>query len=116
MRIVYSFEGKETVFESDEEVTIGRPVQGVRIDLDLSPDRSVSRPHARIWSEDGQMWLEDLNSRHGTQPLSCAFGPRLFAQASPPARQPPNPPTGGPSNEQAGGFHLPPAAVTAPPQ
>lgn len=36
------------------------------MDLDLTPDHAVSRPHARIWSEAGIFWVEDLGSRRGT--------------------------------------------------
>ena len=58
MRIVYSYGGKESVFERDtSRVVIGRPKHGVAIDLDLSPDQTVSRPHARLWLEDGQCWI-----------------------------------------------------------
>jgi hypothetical protein len=35
-------------------------------DIDLSPDRTVSRRHARIWFERDGWWIEDLDSRHGT--------------------------------------------------
>lgn len=67
MRITHSFEGTESVFESAAaEVVIGRPREGTRIDLDLSPDHSVSRPHARIAAHDGECFIEDLGSRHGT--------------------------------------------------
>ena len=67
MRIVYGFGGKETVFERDvSQVIIGRPKHGVVIDLDLSPDQTVSRPHARVWVEDGTHFIEDLNSTGGT--------------------------------------------------
>lgn len=68
MRITYFYQGKETALENNKaEVVIGRPKQGVAVDLDLSPDQTVSRPHARVWIEEGQYWIEDLNSSHGTQ-------------------------------------------------
>ena len=68
MRIVYSFKGKEEVFECEKaEIVIGRPNRGITIDLDPTPDTKVSRPHARIWvDEEGQYWIEDLDSKHGT--------------------------------------------------
>ena len=68
MRIVYCYQGRETVFDREKvQVIIGRPKQGVAIDLDLTPDQMVSRPHARVWLEEGQYWVEDLNSTRGTQ-------------------------------------------------
>jgi CRP-like cAMP-binding protein len=67
IRIVYSYEGKEKVFETAQtEVVLGRPKRGAAVDLDLTPDPSVSRTHARIWSESGQLWIEDLGSSYGT--------------------------------------------------
>jgi len=67
MRITYSFLGKQMVFDREtSQVVIGRPTQAVTVDLDLRPDRAVSRPHARIWLEDGQYWIEDLSSLQGT--------------------------------------------------
>lgn len=68
MRITYSYRGKESVFESGAEaVTIGRPKTGLAVDLDLSPDERVSRPHARVLSADGGYWIEDLGSLSGTR-------------------------------------------------
>lgn len=44
------------------EVTIGRSrSNGIVIDGD-----KVSDIHAKIFYRDGQYWIEDLNSRHGT--------------------------------------------------
>src|SRR5262249_51898483 len=37
------------------------------VDIDLTPDLRVSRPHARISFADGQYWIEDLNSANGTE-------------------------------------------------
>ncbi len=37
-----------------------------RIDLDLSPDVTVSHRHARLSYEDGAYWVEDLGSTNGT--------------------------------------------------
>jgi adenylate cyclase len=68
MRIVHSYQGKERVFESTAtEVFIGRAKPGVHVDLDLTPDKTVSRPHARISFERGRWWIEDLGSSGGTQ-------------------------------------------------
>jgi adenylate cyclase len=67
IRIAYSYQGDRMTFCGESaEVIVGRPTQSVRVDLDLRPDRSVSRPHARIWVEDGRCWIEDLNSLRGT--------------------------------------------------
>ena len=55
MRIRYRYRGNEKVFDqSSEAVVLGRPRPGVHVDIDLSPDLRVSRPHARISTEDGQ--------------------------------------------------------------
>ena len=66
MRIISTFKGKEQVFERDTSaVIIGRHTNGVPIDL--APDMKVSRKHARVWVEDGQYWIEDLDSKQGTK-------------------------------------------------
>jgi pSer/pThr/pTyr-binding forkhead associated (FHA) protein len=70
MRIRCSYEGKEQLFESEQSaVLIGRSDErlGVSVDLDLTPDRTVSRLHAKLSvDEKGQYWIEDLGSKHGT--------------------------------------------------
>jgi adenylate cyclase len=67
MRLVCSLDGRETTFETDQpRVVIGRAKPGVAIDLDLSPDRSASRPHAVVSQEGGEYWIEDLASASGT--------------------------------------------------
>jgi len=67
MKITYTFASKESVFEREiRQIVIGRPKHGLSVDLDLTPDQGVSRPHARIWVEGGQYWIEDLNSINGT--------------------------------------------------
>lgn len=67
MRIAYIRGGLKTIFESDKtHLVIGRPKPGVTIDLDLSPDKSVSRPHARLWVDQEGYWIEDLGSTYGT--------------------------------------------------
>jgi adenylate cyclase len=48
------------------QIVIGRAKKGLSVDLDLTPDLGVSRPHARIWAEGKQHWIEDLNSANGT--------------------------------------------------
>jgi adenylate cyclase len=68
MRIRYTFQGKESVFETAQmKAVIGRPKPGVKIDLDLTPDHSVSRPHAEIYRADNEWWIEDLESGWGTK-------------------------------------------------
>ncbi len=47
-------------------ITIGRSAPNQTVDLDLSPDSTVSRRHARLSYENDAYWLEDLNSRYGT--------------------------------------------------
>ena len=67
MRVVYSFQGRRSVMETDRaELVIGRPREGLVVHLDLTPDQLVSRPHARIWQEGADCWIEDLGSRRGT--------------------------------------------------
>jgi adenylate cyclase len=67
MQIAYSHKGK---FEErkifDDDVIIGRPEGGGKVDLDLGFDPWVSHRHARIWLENGNYWVEDLGSKNGT--------------------------------------------------
>lgn len=68
MRITVLFNDRQKVWETAEaEVVFGRPDEKLPIILDLSPDQRVSRMHGRIWMEDGQFWIEDLDSSRGTQ-------------------------------------------------
>jgi adenylate cyclase len=67
VRIRYRYRGNEKLFDqSVESVIIGRPRAGVHVDIDLTPDLRVSRPHARISFAEGQYWIEDLGSANGT--------------------------------------------------
>jgi len=56
------------------ELFIGRPNDRQVIDLDLSPDTSVSRVHARLWFLGDALWIEDRGSSYGSkingQPLT----------------------------------------------
>lgn len=53
---------------TDRPVRIGRGAAGaVAPDVDLWPDRHVSREHARLWHAEGRWWLEDAGSKHGTR-------------------------------------------------
>ncbi len=67
MLIFYSYEGKERVVELNRNVVvIGRPSSSLGLpDLDLSPDKNVSRRHARLWRDGDAYWIEDLNSQLG---------------------------------------------------
>jgi len=56
-----------------EEVIIGRRNEEREIHLDLTPDESVSRVHARIWKSQGDVYVEDLGSRAGT----CVEGVKI---------------------------------------
>jgi adenylate cyclase len=49
-----------------DTVVIGRPSGDWAVDLDLSPDNTVSRRHARLTFENGAYWIEDISSRGGT--------------------------------------------------
>src|SRR5271168_5259740 len=67
MRIVCSYQDTKRAWETSEtEVVFGRAEDKSSIVLDLSPDQRVSRLHGRIWEENGQHWIEDLNSSRGT--------------------------------------------------
>jgi len=67
VRISYRYRGNEKVFDKPvASVVIGRPRHGVEVDIDLTPDLRVSRPHARVSFSDGRHWIEDLGSANGT--------------------------------------------------
>lgn len=69
MRLAIRFRDWDSTFEDDAlSLVIGRPKAGNSPpDVDLSPDRTVSRPHARLFWQGGDWYLEDLGSTHGTQ-------------------------------------------------
>ena len=82
MRIRYRYRDNERLFDqSVESAVIGRPRAGVHVDIDLTPDLRVSRPHARISVAEGQYWIEDLGSANGTavdgQPIKDLVKVRL---------------------------------------
>jgi hypothetical protein len=67
MQITYTYEGQQqTIDLAQTEVFIGRPNPHLMPHLDLSPDGTVSRTHARLWVEEGNYWIEDLASKFGT--------------------------------------------------
>lgn len=54
-------------FKTDADaIMIGRPSGDWVVDLDLTPDNTVSRRHARLTYEGDAYWLEDVSSRGGT--------------------------------------------------
>jgi adenylate cyclase len=68
MRIRYRHRDHERIFDRLLDVVVlGRPRDGVHVDIDLTPDLRVSRPHARISFIDGAYWIEDLESANGTE-------------------------------------------------
>ena len=68
IQISYQFKGRWIIRQfEDEQVVVGRPNSQHSVDIDLSPDTTVSRLHARIWAENGRFWVEDVESRYGTQ-------------------------------------------------
>lgn len=69
MRLFLRFRDFDSTLERETmSISIGRPKAGAPFpDLDLSPDRTVSRPHARLFLQENVWHLEDLGSTHGTQ-------------------------------------------------
>jgi len=68
MQVSYQYQGKwhiKSVYEP--QAIIGRKNKALPPTIDLSPDETVSRKHARIWVENGVCWIEDLGSRYGTK-------------------------------------------------
>ena len=60
------------VIPKDRKLLLGRSNARMRFvpDIDLTPygalDRGVSRTHARIWIENGDLYIEDMESTNGT--------------------------------------------------
>src|SRR4030095_9510155 len=68
MHLSYRHQKNQRDFASAaESILIGRLEAGVKLDLDLTPDLKVSRVHARLFVEEDQYWIEDLESKHGTR-------------------------------------------------
>ena len=61
---------------AQSEVVVGRPNNQASVDIDLSPDTTVSRVHAKLWQENGTCWIEDLGSRYGTTVNGTAISGR----------------------------------------
>ncbi len=75
MQINLQYQGKWRIKTAEgTNIVIGRPNAGTSVQIDLTPDTTVSRIHARVWQEGGQWWAEDLKSKYGTrlnnQPLA----------------------------------------------
>ncbi len=67
MKITLRFNDIERSEEfAKSEIIVGRPNPYIPPDLDLAPDITVSRTHARIYERDGWFWIEDLASKYGT--------------------------------------------------
>ena len=67
MQISHKFNDRWKIRQiAGDQALIGRPNSQESVDIDLSPDTSVSRRHARIWMENAVHWVEDLESKHGT--------------------------------------------------
>jgi len=67
MQISYQYQGQWHVKSlAQSEVVVGRPNNQASVDIDLSPDTTVSRVHAKLWQENEACWIEDLGSRYGT--------------------------------------------------
>ena len=68
MVITYSYlSGSPQRFESESNsIILGRLWRDQPVDLDLTPDNTISRRHARLTREGGAFWLEDLGSTGGT--------------------------------------------------
>lgn len=66
--VEYSYQDNpKKIFKTDSTlIMIGRPSGDRAVDLDLSPDTTVSRRHARLSYENDDYWLEDSGSRGGT--------------------------------------------------
>ncbi|MCX6874275.1 MAG: FHA domain-containing protein [Verrucomicrobia bacterium] len=66
IQITFQYKDTESVRKfSQNSITIGRPDPRGMPDLDLHPDMTVSRRHARLSVEAGTVSLEDLNSKYG---------------------------------------------------
>ena len=68
IRFITYYNGHQIVRDLPKtEIQVGRTTNSHAVDLDLNPDTSVSRVHARIWFQDDIAWIEDLSSSYGTK-------------------------------------------------
>ncbi|MCL4252352.1 MAG: TIR domain-containing protein [Anaerolineae bacterium] len=69
MKIIlsYTYNKQKNIAQFDtESITIGRKKPDSHTDLDLAPDTTVSRAHARLYYDMSTWWLEDTGSKSGT--------------------------------------------------
>ena len=67
-RFIICYNGQQIIRDLPKtELHVGRTTNSNTVDLDLNPDTSVSRVHARIWFQDDIAWIEDLGSSYGTK-------------------------------------------------
>ncbi len=59
-------DGNRTVLIEKPEVIFGRKNEKSEVDVDLNPDTTVSRVHARVWQTEAGIEIEDLGSSVGT--------------------------------------------------
>ena len=77
MQISYQYQDQWHVKSlAQSEVVVGRPNNQASVDIDLSPDTTVSRVHAKLWQENEACWIEDLGSRYGTTVNGTAISGR----------------------------------------
>lgn len=50
-----------------DRIVVGRPDIGRAVDLNMFPDRRVSRHHVELFYQDGVWWAKDMNSARGTE-------------------------------------------------
>lgn len=63
LSVVEPPERRGRTFELGDEATVGR---GQGCGVALPDDSFTSHLHARVWRQDGQVWIEDLGSTNGT--------------------------------------------------
>jgi len=67
MRLICSYRGAQRVWEvAESDFVLGRAHENSPVLLDLSPDKKISRVHARVWKENDSYWIEDRQSSRGT--------------------------------------------------
>jgi pSer/pThr/pTyr-binding forkhead associated (FHA) protein len=86
LRVVAPPEAKGHAFDLADELTVGRaPGCGVALN-----DTTVSQLHARLFRQEGRLWVEDLGSTNGTfvnrrkvsSPVALRKGDRLQVGAT----------------------------------